>query len=753
MSKKKPGNFKKYLKVFWIIVFLPVVLAVLIFGTISLGLWGFMPSFEELENPKSNLASEIYSADDELLGTFYIHNRSNIEYEDLAPNLVKALLATEDIRFHNHSGVDIRSVMRVIFRNIIGGQRSAGGGSTLTQQLAKNLFPRQESPSTMQLVIIKLKEWVTAARLERNYTKDEIIAMYLNTVDFGSHAFGIKSASKTYFNTSPDSLKTEESALLVGLLQAPSWYHPVRNTERSLQRRNVVLSQMTRYGYITPQEFDSLRATPVDMTRFSIQDQNTGPATYFREYLRNELTEWSKTRVKPDGENYNIYKDGLKIYTTIDSRMQRHAEAAVAEHMGGYLQKEFFDHWRGYPNAPFGADLSREEVQQLINNSMRRSDRYRYLQRINMPEDSIRLNFNTPVRMKVFTWEGEKDTIMTPMDSIRYYKHFLNTGLMAVEPQTGFVKAYVGGIDFRHFKFDHVTQSKRQVGSTFKPFLYTLAMREGEFGPCSKVPNTPVSFELWDGTIWTPKNSTDRREGEMVTLKWALANSVNYISAFLIKRYSPHALIDLVERLGITSHLDPVPAIALGTPDLSVYEMVGAMATYANKGVHIQPRFITHIEDNNGNLVESFNVVQNEAMNERTAYLMLELMKGVVESGTGVRLRLTYGLNNPIAGKTGTTQNNSDGWFIGLTPDLAAGVWVGAEDRGIRFRTITLGQGANMALPIWAKFMTRLYEDESINISQGDFEPPLSPMNIVTDCDRFEDEEPPQRDIFDQSIF
>jgi penicillin-binding protein 1A len=753
MSKKKPGNFKKYLKVFWIIVFLPVILAVLIFGTISLGLWGFMPSFEELENPKSNLASEIYSADDVLLGTFYIHNRSNVEYEDLSPNLVKALLSTEDIRFHNHSGVDIRSVMRVIFRNIIGGQRSAGGGSTLTQQLAKNLFPRQESPSTMQLVIIKLKEWVTAARLERNYTKDEIIAMYLNTVDFGSHAFGIKSASKTYFNTSPDSLKTEESALLVGLLQAPSWYHPVRNTERSLQRRNVVLSQMTRYGYITPQEFDSLRATPVDMTRFSIQDQNTGPATYFREYLRNELTEWSKTRVKPDGENYNIYKDGLKIYTTIDSRMQRHAEAAVAEHIGEYLQKEFFDHWRGYPNAPFGADLSREEVQQLMNNSMRRSDRYRYLQRINMPEDSIRLNFNTPVRMRVFTWEGEKDTIMTPMDSIRYYKHFLNTGLMAVEPQTGFVKAYVGGIDFRHFKFDHVTQSKRQVGSTFKPFLYTLAMREGEFGPCSKVPNTPVSFELWDGTIWTPKNSTDRREGEMVTLKWALANSVNYISAFLIKRYSPHALIDLVERLGITSHLDPVPAIALGTPDLSVYEMVGAMATYANKGVHIQPRFITHIEDNNGNLVESFNVVQNEAMNERTAYLMLELMKGVVESGTGVRLRLTYGLNNPIAGKTGTTQNNSDGWFIGLTPDLAAGVWVGAEDRGIRFRTITLGQGANMALPIWAKFMTRLYEDESINISQGDFEPPLTPMNIVTDCDRFEDEEPPQRDIFDQSIF
>jgi penicillin-binding protein 1A len=753
MSKKNAGGFRKYLKVFWIVVFLPVVLAVLIFGTISLGLWGFMPSFEELENPKSNLASEIYSSDGELLGTFYIHNRSNVDYEELSPELVKALLSTEDIRFRNHSGVDIRGVMRVIFRTILGGQRSAGGGSTLTQQLAKNLFPRQENPSTLEIIIIKLKEWVIAARLERNYTKNEIIAMYLNTVDFGSHAFGIKLAAKTYFNTTPDSLKTEEAAVLVGILQAPSWLHPVRNPERSLQRRNVVLSQMARYGYIDQEQFDSLKTLPLDMSNFQVQDQNTGPARYFREYLRQELTEWSSNRFKPNGENYNIYKDGLKIYTTIDSRIQQHAEAAVAEHMGGYLQREFFDHWKGFSNAPFGADLTTEEVNQLMTNSMRRSDRYRYLRRINMPEDSIRINFNTPTGMRVFTWKGEKDTIMTPMDSIRYYKFFLNTGLMSVEPQTGFVRAYVGGIDFRHFKFDHVTQSKRQVGSTFKPFLYTLAMQEEEFGPCSKVPNTPVSFELWDGSIWTPKNSTDRREGEMVTLKWALANSVNYVSAFLIKRYSPHALINLVNRMGITSPMDPVPAISLGTPDLSVYEMVGAMATYANKGVFIQPRFITHIEDNNGNLIESFNPVQNEAMNERTAYLMLELMKGVVESGTGIRLRLTYNLDNPIAGKTGTTQNNSDGWFVGLTPDLVSGVWVGAEDRGIRFRTITLGQGANMALPIWALFMKRLYEDESINISMGDFEPPLTPLNIETDCERLEDEEPTQIDIFDQSIF
>ncbi len=754
MTKKEAKDFKQYLKVFWIIIFAPVALAVLIFGSISLGLWGFMPSFEELENPKSNLASEIYSYDGQLLGTYYIHNRSNVNFEELSPNLVNALLATEDIRFHNHSGVDVRSIMRVVVRNILGGQRSAGGGSTLSQQLAKNLFPRQENPSKLQMVIIKLKEWVTAARLERNYTKDEIVAMYLNTVDFGSHAFGIRLAAKTYFNTTPDSLKTEEAAVLVGLLKAPTWFHPVRNPERSFLRREVVLSQMERYGFISPHEYDSLRVLPMDMSEFRIQDQNTGPATYFRETLRHQLAQWAQTRMKPDGTYYNIYRDGLKIYTTIDARMQQHAEDAVAEHMGGYLQKEFFNHWRGYRSAPFGEDLSQEEMNRLMNNSMRRTDRFNYLNRVvKATEDSIRKNFNTPTSMRIFTWEGEKDTIMSPMDSIRYYKHFLNTGMMAMEPQTGHVRAYVGGINFEHFKFDHVYQSRRQVGSTFKPFLYTLAMQEGEFGPCTEIPNIPVSIELHDGTFWQPRNSSSAREGEMVSLKWALANSTNYISAFLIKRYSPHALVNLVKQLGVRAPMDPVPAIALGTPDISVYEMVGAMATYANKGVHIKPSFVTHIEDSNGNLIESFIPEQNEAMNEQTAYLMLELLKGVVQYGTGIRLRTRYGLTNPIAGKTGTTQNNSDGWFIGITPDLVTGVWVGAEDRGIRFRTITLGQGANMALPIWAKFMTRLYEDADINISMEDFEPPLTPLNIITDCERLEETEPQRRDIFDQSIF
>ncbi len=752
MNKKRTTEPNRALRYFWLLFFSPVLILILLFSTISLGMWGFMPSFEELENPRSNLASEIYSADGVLLGTFYIHNRSNVSYDEISPNVVHALLATEDIRFHHHSGVDIRSIFRVVFRNIIGGRRSAGGGSTLSQQLAKNLFPRQENPSLPRIIIIKLKEWVTAAKLERNYTKDELIAMYLNTVDFGSHAFGIKLGAKTYFNTSPDSLKVEEAAVLVGMLKAPSWFHPVRNPERALSRRQVVLGQMGRYGFLPRHELDSIRQIPLDMSNFRIQDQHTGLATYFREQLRLQLAEWSRTRFKPDGSNYNIYRDGLKIYTTLDSRMQQYAEEAVAEHLGKTLQPDFFRHWRGYTNAPFGRDLTQSQINNLINNSVRRSDRYINMRREGLSEDSIQRAFRTPVQMRIFSWDGDVDTLMTPLDSIRYYKHFLNTGMMAVEPQTGHVKAYVGGIDFRHFKFDHVIQSRRQVGSTFKPFLYTLAMQEGEFSPCTQIPNTPVSFKLWDGSYWTPKNSSDDREGEMVSLKWALANSVNYISAFLMKRYSPLAVIQLVRRMGVTSPIDPQPALALGTPDLSVYEMVGAMATYANKGVYIEPSLVTHIVDQNGNLIEAFIPEQQEAMSEETAFLTLELMKGVVESGTGIRLRFRYGFDHPIAGKTGTTQNNSDGWFVGITPDLAAGVWVGAEDRGIRFRSLTLGQGANTSLPIWALFMQRVYADPTLNISKGDFERPSRPITVEFDCDKYEQRQTP-RDYFRQDIF
>ncbi|MEE4177739.1 MAG: transglycosylase domain-containing protein [Bacteroides sp.] len=751
MNKKRLSGKQKYLRNFWLIVLSPFALLLLLILTISIGLWGFMPTFEELENPRSNLASEIYSADGELLGTFYIHNRQNVKYEEITPNMVHALLATEDIRFHHHSGVDVRSIFRVIIRNILGGQRSAGGGSTLSQQLAKNLFPRGENPSIFSLGITKLKEWVTAAKLERNYTKEEIIAMYLNTVDFGSHAFGIKSAAKTYFNTSPDSLKVEEAAMLVGMLKAPSWFHPVRNPDRAIQRRQVVLSQMARYSYLSPAAYDSIRQIPLDMSQYQVQDQNTGLATYFREYLRMELNEWSTTRLKPDGSHYNIYKDGLKIYTTLDSRMQRYAEEAVAEHMGKDIQPAFFKHWEGYNNAPFGRDLTQSQINTNIENSIRRSDRFINMRRQGIPEDSIRASFNIPVPMTVFSWDGEIDTLMTPLDSIWYYKHFLNTGLMAVEPQTGYVKAYVGGINFLHFKYDHVTASRRQVGSTFKPFLYTLAMQEGEFSPCTKVPNTPVTFDTPQGP-WTPKNSSDDREGEMVTLKWALANSVNYVSAFLMKKYSPLAVINLVRRMGITGPIDPVPALALGTPDISVSEMVGAFSTFANKGVFIEPTFITHIEDKNGNLIEAFMPRQEEAMSEETAYLMLELMKGVVESGTGMRLRFRYGFDNPIAGKTGTTQNQSDGWFMGVTPQLATGVWVGAEDRGIRFRSITLGQGANTSLPIWALFMQRVYADETIGLSKEDFEKPSRPLSVETDCNKYEQSENP-RDVFQRDIF
>lgn len=743
---------RKYKRLFWVLFATPVVLVFLLFFSISAGWWGFMPSFEELENPKSNLASEIYSADGQLLGTFYIHNRSNIQYEDLSPNLINALLATEDIRFRYHSGVDIRSVFRVLFRTILGGQRSAGGGSTLTQQLAKNLFPRQQNLSTAQIVVIKLKEWVTAARLERNYTKDEIIAMYLNTVDFGSHAFGIKSAAKTYFNTQTDELKKEEAAVLVGLLKAPSWYHPVRNPERALGRRQVVLTQMARYNYITREELDSLRNIPLDMSQFQLQDHHTGIATYLREYLRTELREWGKSKTKPDGSHYDIYRDGLKIYTTIDSRLQKYAEEAVEVHMKNYLQPEFYRHWQGYTNAPYDTELTNEQVESNIRNSVRRSDRFHNMRAQGYSEEEIMASFEEPVPMRVFSWEGSVDTVMTPMDSIWYHKHFLHAGMMSVEPHTGHVKAYVGGNDFRHFQFDHVTGIRRQVGSVFKPFLYTLAMQEGEFGPCTQVPNTPVSFELWDGTLWTPGNSGDDREGEMVTLQWALANSINYVSAYLMKRYSPEALIRLVRRMGIQSPIDPVPAISLGTPDLSVYEIVGAMATYANKGVYIEPTFVTRIEDQSGNLVEAFVPDRQEAMNEETAWLMLELMKGVVSEGTGRRLNFRYGFDHPIAGKTGTTQSNSDGWFVGITPDLVSGVWVGGEDRAIRFRDLTLGQGANTSLPIWAEYMTRVYEDNSLNISMEDFETPLQPPDIETDCSKVEQEETP-RDVFRREIF
>ena len=499
---------------------------------------------------------------------------------------------------------------------------------------------------------------------------------------------------------------------------------------------------MQKYGYITSEVYDSVSQLPLGVSKYTLRDHNQGLATYLREYLRGELKEWCKNHYKPDGTPYNLYKDGLKIYTTIDSRMQRYAEEAVREHLQLDLQPAFYKHWEGYTNAPFDFEEEKieESVERIIEQSIRRSERYRKLKNLDVSEDSIRASFMIPVEMRVFSWEGSIDTIMSPIDSIIYYKHILQAGLLSMESKTGYVRAMVGGIDYQYFKFDHVVQGKRQVGSTFKPFLYTLAMQEGEYSPCYKVSNIQYSVELYDGTFWSPRNSGNDRVGEEVTLKWALANSNNWISAYLIGRFSPQSVRQMARKMGVQSDIPAVPSIALGTPDLSLYEMVGAMNTFANKGVYVVPTFITKIEDKNGNLLERFVPDKTEAMNEVTAYKMLKLMEGVVESGTGIRLRYRYGFHNPIAGKTGTTQNQSDGWFMGITPDLTTGVWVGAEDRSVHFRTIGLGQGANMALPIWAIYMKKVYSDPSLGVSQGEFDKPLRDVMIEFDCEKYDRE-------------
>lgn len=762
-TKKKGLDENAWVKRFWKWYLVSLIIAALFFIALSIGWLGFMPSFEELENPKSKLASEVISADQKVLGSFYIENRSNVHYSELSPWLVKALIATEDVRFEQHSGIDGKALARVIFGVIT--NSGQGGGSTITQQLAKNLFPRRHYRTFIGTAYAKLREWITAIKLERNYTKEEILALYLNTVDFGSLAYGVKSASKTYFDKEPADLNIQESAVLIGLLKAPSFFHPVRNKERSKKRREVVLNQMVKTNYITEHQYDSLRALPLDMSLFTLQDHNSGPGTYFREYLRQSLMAgkpekdnydnpdefmadsirwlrdpafgWIAKNKKADGSNYNLYKDGLRIYTTINSQMQKHAEEAVTEHLSLDLQPAFYKHWKGNKHAPF--DLSDiKEIDKLLVSSKKRSDRYRSMKREGLSNDSIDKIFKTPIPMRVFSWKGEIDTVMSPMDSIKYHKWFLHAGLMSMEPQTGYVRAYVGGINFRYFKYDHAIVARRQVGSTFKPFVYTVAMQDGQMFPCSKVANVQYSIETETGEIWAPSNSSDYKEGEMVTLKEALANSINWISVYLIKRFSPQAVIKIARKMGIFSTLPAVPSICLGTPDVSLFEMTGAVSTYANKGIYMQPLFITRIEDKHGNVIAQFVPHQDEAMSEETAYMMIGLMKGVVESGTGARLRGKYGLTNPIAGKTGTTQSNSDGWFMGLTPDLVTGVWVGGDDRTIRFRLTSLGQGANMALPIWALYMKKIYADKALQVSQGDFERPEGLKEDYFDCTTFD---------------
>lgn len=711
----------------------------LIFHGITHEWFGDMPTFEELENPETNLATEIYSADGKILGTYYIENRSNVSYEDISPYLVNAIVAIEDVRFYEHSGIDMKALFRVA-KGVMTGNSDQGGGSTLTQQLAKNLFPRGENLSKSQLVIRKFQEWVTATKLEYNYSKDEIIAMYLNTVFYGHNAYGIKKAAETFFGKEPDSLNLQEAALLAGVVNAPTKFSPKRNPNNALNRRNLVLKRMETNGFLSPQEYDSVSQLPIDISHFGVIDHKSGQATYFREFLRGMMHDWAKTHYKADGTPYNIYKDGLRIYTTIDSRMQQYAEEAVREHLALDLQPAFYRHWKGDPKAPFVLPTQRD-VDDIMILSMKRSERYRVLRNAGWPMDSIIENFNTPTHMTLFSWEGPIDTVLSPMDSIHYCKFFLQSSLMSVETGTGHVKAYVGGDDYRFFQYDHVTQAKRQVGSTFKPILYTLAMQEGEYTPCTKVPNISYSIQMPDGKFWEPKDSGKNKFGEEVTLRWALAHSNNRISAYLMKRFGPEATIQMARRMGIKSDIPAVPSICLGVCDLSLYEMVGAMSTFANKGVYVKPIFITKIEDKNGNVIQTFKAEQHEAMDEVTAYKMIELMKGVVYEGTGVRLRYKYGLRNPIAGKTGTTQNQSDGWFMGITPDLTTGIWTGAEDRSVHFKTITLGQGSNMALPVWALYMKKVYSDPTLHISQGDFQKPLSNVDLEFDCDKYEEEQ------------
>jgi penicillin-binding protein 1A len=723
----KSGNNK--IKWLWFIALMPILL--LTGFILYLTVFADLPSLEELENPRSNLASEIISSDQKVIGKYYIENRTNVSFNQISPNVVNALIATEDARFYTHSGVDVRALGRAI-SGALSGREGSGGGSTITQQLAKMLFPR-ENLNKVQLVLRKFKEWIIAVKLERNYTKNEIIAMYLNKFDFINNAVGIKSAARIYFDTTPDSLKIEQAAMLVGMAKNPSLFNPKRKPDNALSRRNVVLNQMEKYKYITEEQCEKYKKIPLKL-RFTAEDQNEGLATYFREYLRDYMKKWCKEHKKPDGSNYNLYKDGLKIYTTINSKMQRYAEEAVKEWLSE-LQGKFFNHWKGKKNAPF-YNMNEDEVQKLMTQAMKRSERYRVLKERGLSEKEIKASFMKKIETKLFSWKGEFDTLISPWDSMRYCKYFLQTGFMSMEPSTGYIRAWVGGIDYRNFKYDHVRQGKRQVGSTFKPFVYTLAMQE-QWSPCYQVPNIPVTFDLPEGGTWTPKNS-DAKYGGMMTLKKGLALSVNSITAYVMKQFGPQAVVDLARKLGIESHLDAVPSLCLGTADISVYEMVGANSTFANQGVWVEPTFITRIEDKNGNVIEDFMPRRVEAISKETAYLTLNLMKGVVDHGTGLRLRFRYGLTAPIAGKTGTTQNNSDGWFMGITPDLVSGAWVGCEDRSVHFRSTDLGQGASMALPIWGIYMKKVYADKSLKISQDDFERPEGfDSKIELDCSKY----------------
>lgn len=722
------SDIEAYNKTFWKFVLGFILFIALIITGTGFGLFGELPSFRDLENPKSNQASVIYTIDKEELGNYFVQNRSNIRYQDISANVINALIATEDVRFKDHSGIDFKRTFTIVFYNLIGKKQ---GASTITQQLALNLFSNEvRAKSIIKRVPQKLKELIVAIKLERNYTKEEIITMYLNTVDFGNNSYGIKAAARTYFNTNPDKLTAPQAATLVGILKGVTLYSPTRNPDRSLARRNLILNKMESEGFIEEADYEKYKTTDLNL-KFRATSHNDGMATYFRTILKQDIQKtFAESSIsKPDGTPYDLDRDGLRIYTTINSKMQKYAEDAQREYMKE-LQKQFNRHWKGMN--PFKGN------ENLILQGMRRSDRYISLKEDGLTEEEIKKNFTLPVKMEIFSWKGNIDTTMTPMDSIKYYKMFLRNSMMAMDPSNGEVRAWVGGIDFEHFKYDQVKMGTRQVGSTAKPFTYAVGIENGGLSPCYKVNNVPFTVTGY-GENWTPRGFNSIPGS--LTLRKALANSQNYITAWVMQQVGPTAVSNLIQRLGITSDVPPYPSIALGSFEASVYDMVGAYGAFVNHGVWTEPIYLTRIEDKNGNILYERKPKVVQAINEQTAYVMTYMLKGVVEEGTGVRMRYKYGLNNPIGGKTGTTNDNSDGWFMGITPQLVGGVWTGCEDRAIHFRTTNLGEGANTALPIFALFLKKVYADNSLGIKKGDFDPPKGGSGITLDCNQYQNQE------------
>lgn len=756
--KEQYRSYGKYNTWFWRIFVGGILLTACFICLLSWGVFGKLPSFDQLENPQSSLATQILSSDGELLGRYYRENRTNVNYKDFPPFLIDALVSTEDKRFYDHAGIDAKSIGRVVFKTIILNQEQSGGGSTLTQQLAKNLYGRQTAKNKFQLGIIKIKEWITAAKLERRYTKEEIITMYLNTVEYIYDAHGVQTAAKTFFNKPVKDLTINESALLVGMVNNPSLYNPVSHPKNALERRNLVLARMHEEGKIADDEYEKFKEEKIDISKFKRQDHKSGEATYFREYLRLWLRDWCEQNPKADGSHWDIYKDGLKVYTTINSSMQNYAEQATAEWLTK-LQTSFDNHWKGNKYEPWSYPYSGRTQPELINQAMKQSDRYRSLKAQDKSAEEIEKDFHTPIQMTLFSWKKKNhdlDTLISPYDSIKYVKKTLQPGFLALDPHTGEIKAWVGGVDLRYYQFDHVNPSvKRQVGSTFKPFVYTAAIADKGFSPCQQVPNLPVTFEKgskW-GLLsdWTPKNS-DGSYGGMLTLSMGLGRSINTITAYLLREVGIQPVIDLAHNMGIESEIPFQPSICLGTTDISVFEMTAAYSAFANKGVAVRPIFVSRIEDKNGNIIAEFPARKVEVMREEIASVMLNMMEYVINSGTGTRLRRAEygGIKAEIAGKTGTTQENTDGWFMGIAPQIVCGVWVGADDPVIHFRSTSLGQGANMALPIYGLFMRKVYNDKTLGIDENaHFAPYTGDKTIELDCTKYQTSE---NNIYDEVL-